>query len=149
MSFKSLKHYLDEQGVEYTVIHHEPTATAPETAAAVNVPKDNWAKAVIVKIDGKLAMVLESARVEVNLELLKKHAGTEKVEIAHERDFKKQFPDCEIGAMSPFGNLYGLDVFVDSRLTKEEEITFNAESHSEAIKLAYKDYERLVKPIVL
>ncbi len=80
---------------------------------------------------------------------MKKFSGASKVELTNEQDFKDMFPECEVGAMPPFGNLYGMEVFVAETLAEDEEIAFNAGSHTELIKLAYKDFERLVKPKVI
>ena len=88
------------------------------------------------------------ASAKVDFELLKKATGSGKVEIASEKEFKDMFPECEVGAMPPFGNLYGMDVFVAESLTEDEDISFNAGSHRELVKMAYKDFERLVKPKV-
>jgi Ala-tRNA(Pro) deacylase len=85
----------------------------------------------------------------VDLELLKEAADASHVELANEDDFKAVFPDVEIGAMPPFGNLYGLPVYVAETLTQDEEIAFNAGSHTEIIKLQYADFARLVKPKVV
>ena len=66
--------------------------------------------------------------------------------LATEPEFKNLFPECELGAMPPFGNLYDLPVFVAEPLTKNNEIAFNAGTHTELIRLSFADYERLVKP---
>jgi len=102
----------------------------------------------MVKIDGKTAMAVLPASYRVDFDLLKKVAGASSVVLASEEEFENMFPDCEIGAMPPFGNLYGMDVFVAASLAEGAEIAFNAGSHSELIRLSYKDFERLVKPKV-
>jgi Ala-tRNA(Pro) deacylase len=106
------------------------------------------AKTVMVKLDGELAMVVMSATHQVSISRLKEATGAGEVELASEREFSDRFPNCEIGAMLPFGNLWGLTVFVDERLREDEQITFNAGSHTELAKLSYADYERLVDPVV-
>jgi Ala-tRNA(Pro) deacylase len=103
----------------------------------------------MVKIDGKMAMAVLPASCKVDFDLLKKAAGASTVGLASEQEFKNLFPECEIGAMPPFGNLYGMEVFVADALAEDEEIAFNAGSHTELIRLAYKDFERLVKPKVV
>jgi len=100
----------------------------------------------MVKIDDKIAMAVLPASFKVSFDLLTKAAGASKVELAHEQEFRNMFPESEVGAMPPFGNLYGMEVFVDESLFLDEEIAFNAGSHTELIKLAYRDFERLVKP---
>ena len=107
------------------------------------------AKTVMVKIDGKMAMAVLPAIYKVDFDLLKKFSGAGKVGLASEQEFKDMFPECEVGAMPPFGNLYGMEVFVAETLAEDEEIAFNAGSHTELIKLAYKDFEKSVKPKVI
>jgi len=144
-----LKKYLDNQRVKYVTIRHSPAYTAPEVAASAHVPGQQLAKTVIVKIDGKLAMAVLPASERVVFDLLRHATDARQVELANELEFVEMFPGCERGAMPPLGNLYGMDVFVDQSLVEDEEIAFNACSFTELIKLAYKDFERLVKPKVL
>jgi Ala-tRNA(Pro) deacylase len=105
-------------------------------------------KTTMVKLDGELAMVVVSSNERVDLERLRKTAGAAKAEIATELEFRGLFPDCEPGAMPPFGNLYGLRVFASDDLARAEQIAFNAGSHTEVIKMTYEDYERFVHPVV-
>ena len=105
--------------------------------------------ALMVKVDGKMAMAVLPASYQVDLDLMKNAVGAQTVEIAPEAEFEGMFPECEVGAMPPFGNLYGMDVFAAKRLAEDEEIVFNAGSHIELIRLAYADFERLVQPTVL
>jgi Ala-tRNA(Pro) deacylase len=103
----------------------------------------------MIKLDGKMAMAVLPASRQVDFDLMKEAVGAKKVELATESEFKDLFPECEVGAMPPFGNLYDMDVFAAARLAEDEEIAFNSGSHTELIKLAYKDFERLVNPKVL
>jgi Ala-tRNA(Pro) deacylase len=146
MPVKKLKDFLDDQGTKYITVRHSRAYTARETAHSAHILGKDLAKTVMVEVDGKMAMVVVPATDHVDLGELKRALGAVKVELASERDFKRLFPDCEIGAMPPFGNLYGMEVFVSKRLAEDEEIAFNAGSHTELIKLAYRDFERLVKP---
>ena len=146
MALSSLKEYLDEHRVEYIVISHSIAYTAQGIAALTHIPGKELAKTVMVKIDGKPAMAVVPASVRVDLRLMKEATGAKTVEVASEQEFKGLFPECETGAMPPFGNLYGLDVFADESLAKDKEIAFNAGSHRELIRLAWKDFARLVKP---
>jgi Ala-tRNA(Pro) deacylase len=146
MPVKKLKDFLDNQNIKYVTITHSPTYTAQEIAASAHIPGKVMAKTVMVKIDGKMAMAVLPASCKVDFDLLKKAAGASTVGLASEQEFKNLFPECEIGAMPPFGNLYGMEVFVADALAEDEEIAFNAGSHTELIRLAYKDFERLVKP---
>jgi Ala-tRNA(Pro) deacylase len=149
MPVKKLKDFLDNQNIKYVTITHSPTYTAQEIAASAHIPGKVMAKTVMVKIDGKMAMAVLPASCKVDFDLLKKAAGASTVGLASEQEFKNLFPECEIGAMPPFGNLYGMEVFVADALAEDEEIAFNAGSHTELIRLAYRDFERLVKPKVV
>ncbi|OHB80269.1 MAG: deacylase [Planctomycetes bacterium RBG_16_64_10] len=149
MPADKLKQFLDSHRVKYVTIKHSPAFTAQEIAASAHVPGKELAKTVMVKIDGQLAMAVLPASHRVDLELLADGAGGGTVELAHEKDFEDMFPGCEVGAMPPFGNLYGMKVFVASSLTEDEEIAFNGGSHTELIRLAYDDFARLVAPAVV
>ncbi|PIP12568.1 MAG: deacylase [bacterium (Candidatus Stahlbacteria) CG23_combo_of_CG06-09_8_20_14_all_40_9] len=146
MPVKKLKDFLDSNKIKYVTIKHSPAYTAPEIAGAAHIPGKELAKTVIIKVDGKMAMAVLPASQRVNFDLLKKIAGASKAELASEQEFKDLFPECDVGVMPPFGNLYGMEVFVDESLLEDKEIAFNAGSHTELIRLAYKDFERLVKP---
>jgi Ala-tRNA(Pro) deacylase len=148
MSTRKLVEFLDSQGVKYVTIKHSKAFTAQEIAAAAHIPGRELAKTVMVRIDGDMAMAVLPASFRVDLERLKKVAKAKKVELATEQDFKDRFPECEVGAMPPFGNLYGMDVYAAERLSEDEEIVFNAGSHTELIRLSYKDFEKVVKPAV-
>ena len=149
MPVKRLKEFLDSHYIKYVTISHSRAFTAQETATSAHIPGKELAKTVMVKIDGKMAMAVLPASSKVDFDLLKKATGSATIEIANEKEFKDLFPDCEIGAMPPFGNLYGMEVFVTKSLTEHREIAFNAGSHRELVKLAYKDFEQLVKPKVI
>lgn len=144
-----LKEFLDHEHVRYLTITHSPAYTAQEVAQAAHVPGKEMAKSVIVRCDGELAMVVLPAAARLSLELLKETTGAKRMDLASERDFRDAFPGCELGAMPPFGNLYGMKVFVSEDLTKDEEIAFNAGSHTEVMKMRYDDFEKLVKPRVV
>jgi len=148
MPVRKLKEFFDNQNIKYVTISHSAAYTAQEIAASAHIPGKELAKTVMVKIDGKMAMAVLPASYNVDFDLFKKVAGTSKVELAAEKEFKDMFPGCDVGAMPPFGNLYGMDVFVAESLAEDEEIAFNAGSHAELIRLAYKDFERLAKPKV-
>jgi Ala-tRNA(Pro) deacylase len=149
MPTKKLREFLDTQGVKYVAIPHQVAYTARQTAALTHIPNKKLAKTVIVKIDGVLAMAVLPASYAVDLTLLRAGIGARTVSLAKESEFQDQFPECEIGAMPPFGNLYGMAVYVDESLTQDEEIAFNAGSHYESLQISYADFERLVKPKVL
>lgn len=145
---KRLEDYLGSNAINYRLIHHSPTFTAQETAASAHVPGKELAKTVIVKADDGYALVVLPACFKINLKNLGRAMAKKRVEIAEEREFEKMFPDCEVGAMPPFGNLYSLPVYVAKSLSDDEEIVFNAGTHTDMIKMSYRDFERLVKPTV-
>ena len=149
MPSRKLREFLDSQNIEYISISHPTAYTSQEIAASAHISGKELAKTVIVKLDGKMTMVVLPASYKIDLELMKESTGASAIELAKEREFKDLFPGCTIGAMPPFGNLYGLDVLVAQALAEDEEIVFNAGSHSELMKLRYKDFERLVKPKAL
>ena len=148
MPVEKLKKFLEDQQIKYVVISHSTAYTAQEIAALAHVPGKELAKTVIVKLDDGFAMAVLPASLQVDLSLLKAAAGAKTIALASEPEFKGKFPDCETGAMPPFGNLYGLPVFVEDSLTKDREIAFNAGSHKELVRLPYADFEKLVRPTV-
>jgi Ala-tRNA(Pro) deacylase len=146
MPSKKLKSFLDENKVKYISIQHSSAYTAQEIAAIAHIPGKDLAKTVIIKIDGKMAMAVLPASYKVSFDNLKDTLGVKEVRLAYEQEFMDKFPDCEVGAMPPFGNLYGMDVYLAESLSEDEEIAFNACSHTELIKMSFIDFERLVKP---
>jgi len=144
-----VKAFLDAHGVKYVGISHSKAYTAQGIAAIAHISGREVAKTVIVKLDGDLAMAVLPASYQVDLEALRRATGVREAELATETEFKRHFPDCETGAMPPFGNLYGIPVYVDETLAEDREIAFNAGSHYELIKMAYADFEHLVKPEVM
>jgi Ala-tRNA(Pro) deacylase len=148
MPAKKLKEFLDAHQVKYVTIRHSEAYTAQEIAALAHIRGKELAKTVMVKVDGKMAMAVLPASSRVDMSLLNAAAGAKSIGLATEAEFKRLFPDCETGAMPPFGNLYGMSVFADASLTKDDEIAFSAGSHDELIRMAYKDFERLVQPVV-
>ncbi|MEE9555119.1 MAG: YbaK/EbsC family protein [candidate division Zixibacteria bacterium] len=149
MPVKKLREFLDTNKIKYVAIGHSPAFTAQQIAASAHIPGKELAKTVMIKIDGKMAMAVLPASYKVDFDMLKDVIGTDNIELATEREFKDLFSECEIGAMPPFGNLYGMDVYVAESLSDDDEIAFNAGSHTELIKMAYEDFEKLVKPRVL
>lgn len=148
MPVDRLKTFLDENGVKYVTISHSKAYTAQEVAAAAHVPGKEMAKTVMAKVGGEMAMVVLPAPDKVSIDRLGDVTGDVDVELASEDEFSALFPGCEVGAMPPFGNLWNMTVFVDERLRENEQIAFNAGSHTEVVKLSYGDFERLVQPVV-
>jgi Ala-tRNA(Pro) deacylase len=149
MPAKTLKAFLDKQGVRYVSIQHSTAFTAPEIAASAHVSGRDFAKTVIVMIESEMAMIVLPANRQLVLSELRDLLDTNHVRLASEAEFKDVFPDCEIGAMPPFGNLYKMKTYVTANLADEPEIAFNAGTHTEVIKMSYLDFEQLVNPTVL
>ncbi|UCF83787.1 MAG: YbaK/EbsC family protein [Desulfobacteraceae bacterium] len=148
MPLRKVEEFLESNKIKYEKISHSQAFTAQEIAASAHIPGKELAKTVMVKVDGKMAMAVLPASHRVDFNLLKAAAEATKVELAKEGEFRDTFPDCEVGAMSPFGNLYELDVFVEENLAENEKIAFNAGSHTELIRVPYKDFKAHVKPKV-
>ena len=148
MPLSKLREFLDSHNIKYLVISHSLAYTAQGIAALAHVSGKKLAKTVIVKIDGNLAMTVVPASFHVDLDRLKLLSAARTVEVASEREFKDAFPDCETGAMPPFGNLYDMAVYVDASLSENEEITFNAGTHRELVRLAWRDFVRLANPTI-
>lgn len=145
---QTIKDYLDGQMVQYEVLTHQEVFTAPEIAHSLHVPGKELAKVVMVKVGQRFVMTVLPSTWKVSLNRLREVFGDSHVRLATEEEFKGLFPDCAIGAMPPFGNLYGLEVYVDSSLTADEEIVFQAGNHHDAIKMRYQDFAALVSPTV-
>ena len=144
-----LHNFLDQEHTPYTTLHHDRTVTAHETASATHLSRNLFAKTVMLKIDGTLAMMVMPTSYRIDLVRLSRALGGPMVEVADETEFKDAFPDCEVGAMPPFGHLYGMPVYVDSRLASQSEIAFNAGTHTDAVRMPYAEFERLAKPELL
>jgi len=146
MNEPRLQHFLHDQHIPFETIHHARALTAQETAASAHIQGHRLAKTVMVTIDGLLAMVVVPASQRVHFGLLRKATGAHEAELATEAEFSDRFPDCEVGAMPPFGNLYDMDVYIDDTLTASGEIAFNAGTHTDLLRMQYREFERLVKP---
>ncbi|HXJ90536.1 MAG TPA: YbaK/EbsC family protein [Candidatus Binatia bacterium] len=148
MPLSKLREFLDSHNIKYLVISHSLAYTAQGVAALAHVSGKKLAKTVIVKIDGILAMAVVPASDHVDLDQLRTLTGAKAVDVATEREFKDAFPDCETGAMPPFGNLYDMPVYAEVSLSRQEEITFSAGSHRELVRMRWEDMARLVNPTV-
>jgi Ala-tRNA(Pro) deacylase len=149
MPVRQLKEYLDQERIKYVTIIHSPAYTAQEVAASAHIPGKELAKTVIVELDGEMAMAVLPANRKIVLQDLREVTGSDQVKFASEDEFRQRFPGCETGAMPPFGPLYGMDVYLAEALTQLENIAFNAGSHTEVIRMPFKDFERLVQPRVM
>jgi Ala-tRNA(Pro) deacylase len=149
MPIKKVKEFLDKHQIKFVSMSHSPAFTSQEIAASAHVSGKTLAKTVIVKIDGKLAMVVLPANHQVNFAKLREATGAKAVDLASESEFKDKFAGCEVGAMPPFGPLYDMPVYMSSQLGQHEHILFNAGSHSELMQLNFPDFEKLVKPKIV
>lgn len=148
MPVERLKEFLDDHHIKYVNITHSPAYTAQEIAASAHVPGKDLAKTVICKVDDEMIMAVVRAPDQIDLDLLRGAAGGTEIALATEQEFRDRFPDCEPGAMPPFGNLYNMALYVEEGLTKDDEIVFNAGSHKELLRLKYADFARLTSPKV-
>jgi Ala-tRNA(Pro) deacylase len=149
MPIETLKRFLDDNHVKFISIRHSPAFTASEIAEKAHVPRQELAKTVIVRVNGKLAMAVVPATQFVDLPRLATALGADKVELAAEYEFEDTFPGCEVGAAPPFGNLYGMTVYAAKSLARDTTIAFNAGTHAELIKIDFNEFVRLVKPRIL
>ena len=149
MPAQKLKEFLDANHIAYTTISHSAAYTAQGIAALAHIPGKEMAKTVILHVDDGFAMAVLPASQHVSLPELRRQIGANRVRLAKEEEFQELFPGCELGAMPPFGNLYGLPVFVDEILAEDKEIAFNAGSHSELVRMSFADFARLVKPKIM
>ncbi len=149
MVIERLREYLDKNGVKYVVQSHSPAYSAQEVAHLVHVPGREVAKTVIVKIHDDFAMAVLPASYHVDFHRLMNALKTSDMYLAGEDEFAVRFPDCEVGAMPPFGNLYDMDVYVAQSLAEDTHITFNAGTHTDVVTLRYEDYAKLAQPQVV
>lgn len=143
-----LEEYLLQHHTPFTTIVHSTTYTAQGTAAVAHVPGKELAKTVIVNADGCLAMAVMPANKHLDLALFRSMMGAQTIALATEEEFDRAFPDCELGAMPPFGNLYNVPVYVEESLTHDHEIVFNAGYHSELMRMSFRDFCQLVHPVI-
>lgn len=143
-----LEEFLHKHQTAFTTIIHSTTYTAQGTAAVAHVPGKELAKTVILNADGCLAMAVLPANKQLDLALFRSMMGAQLMALATEEEFDRAFPDCELGAMPPFGNLYNVPVYVEETLTHDSEIVFNAGYHSELIRMSFRDFCQLVHPVI-
>jgi Ala-tRNA(Pro) deacylase len=144
-----LKTFLDQERVSYHDIPHETEYTSQETAEGTHTPGHKFAKTLVVRLDGRFAVVVLPAHHRLDLDKLRSALGAPDAELAKEDEMKRLFPDAEVGAEPPFGNLYGLPVLVSSALAAEDWITMNAGTHQDALRMKVADFLRLVQPSIL
>lgn len=149
MPLDKLINYLDKEEIKYVVVKHSKAFTAQEVAASAHIPGKEMAKTVMVKVDGDIKMMVLPSTHDVDFDAIKDSLHAKNVELASEAEFENMFPDSELGAMPPFGNLYDIETYVAEALAEDEQIAFNAGTHKELVKMSYNDFEKLVQPKVL
>lgn len=149
MTLASLTQFLDAHNIQYVVISHSPAYTAQGIAGLSHISGKELAKTVIVRLDGNLAMAVLPANYHVDLTALRRGANAKAIALASEEEFQDRFPECETGAMPPFGHRYGMSVFADESLERDKEIAFNAGTHRELIRMSWQDYKALAAPTIL
>ena len=149
MPNKAIQQHLSSHHIKYSCLDHSPAFTAQEVAASAHISGKQLAKIVVLKMGGKLALMVLPANDHINFEALKNVSGHSTIDLASESEFKGRFPECEVGAMPPFGELYGMPVYVSNHLSVYDQIIFNAGSHSELLQMAYRDFEALERPKIV
>ena len=144
----TVKQFLDAHHARYEVVPHEERYTSSEIAEALHVPGRRLAKVVMLLADNRLVMAVLPSDRHVDLARFAEVLGAGMVALATEKEFRDCFPDCEVGAMPPFGSLYGIEVLVDSSLTERREIVFEGGNHHEAIRMHWPDFAELAEPRV-
>jgi len=144
-----VKEFLDQSGIKYEMNTHQPTFTAQQLAAVEHEPGKFVAKPVIVKVDGKFMMCVLPASSNINLRSLKEQLGATSAELAGEDEIASIFPDCDLGAEPPFGNLYDIPTIMDKSLGKDDHIRFQGGSHEKSIRMSMEDYKKLVQPKII
>lgn len=143
-----LLNYLNLTGVHYQVINHVPAFSAHSVALAAHVPDCELAKTLLIRADEQYWMAVLPADYHLNQKLLKHALEAKQVTLATEEELAVFFPNCDVGAMPPFGKLYALPVILDTSLAEDECIVFNACTHTQSVKMRFADYEKLVRPII-
>jgi Ala-tRNA(Pro) deacylase len=142
-----LRRFLDAEGVAYETLPHREAFTARAVAAESHVAARQVAKVLAVREEGGgHLMVVLPAECRLDLTALKAAAGRHKLSLLDEAEMGPLFPDCEVGAMPPFGRLYGMPVYVDACFPRTGDIVFQGGNHHEVVRMAYGDYERLAQP---
>ena len=145
---EQLEQYLRTHQISYQIQHHPVSFTAQQIAGSEHISGKKVAKSVVVFADNNMVLLVLPAAFRVDLDKAQARLGVQEVRLAHEGEFQAAFPGCDVGAMPPFGNLYGIPVYVEESLTKQETIVFPIGTHTETMSLKYADFERLVQPTV-
>jgi Ala-tRNA(Pro) deacylase len=146
---KNVREYLENNHVSYWRKIHPLAYTAQELAQVDRVPGREIAKTVVLKADGRFVMAILPADLDINMELLKAELRCKHLVLASEQEFGPLFPNCELGAMPPFGGLFGMPVYCDRTLASRREIEFNGGAHTETLRMSFQEFELLERPVIL
>jgi Ala-tRNA(Pro) deacylase len=149
MPLKRLTYFLDKNNIKYRIQKHETAFTSMEVAASAHIAGRKVAKTIIMVIDDVMKMMVLPSTHHIDFDQIREVMNAGYARLATEIEFEDKFPDCELGAMPPFGNLYDMETIISEVLTDEDEIAFDAGTHDEVIIMSYNDYQRLVDPVVL
>ena len=149
MTTQRLEQFLRSHEVRFDTVPHDHAVTALDSARRAHIAGHDVAKTVMVKLDGRLVMAVLPANEWVSLDAMREATGARSATLAREEEFRERFPECEVGTMPPFGNLYGMDVYASDTLSHEHDIAFRAGSHDEMVRMGWNDYERLVHPHIM
>lgn len=141
--------YLNEHQVPFQAQQHARAFSAQKIAEGEHIPGNMVAKTVIILADNKMMALVLPASYRADLNKFRAILGAKEVRLAHEEEFTDAFPDCAVGAMPPFGNLYGMPVYVEESLSKQDTIVFPDGTYTETMSLHYADFDRLVHPQVI
>jgi len=144
----NVREFLQQRGVRFSMLDHQPTYTAQRLAQAVHVSGDEVAKAVLLRADDGYVLAILPATRTVDFARVGQLTGAAIIELATEIECGDCFPDCELGALPPFGSKYGLRTLVDRKLTEDEEIVFEGNNHHEAIRMKLRDYLDIERPTI-
>jgi Ala-tRNA(Pro) deacylase len=143
----NLQRLLDGQCVPYEVHTHRTAMTAAELAVADHVPPSEVAKTVVLRSGDRFLIAVLPATRQLDLERLRALADDPELGLAKEAELGDLFPTCELGAIPPIGDLWGLPVWVDDSLGREAETVFSGGTHHDAVHIAYRDFVRIAKPV--
>ena len=143
-----IRDYLDSQNVPYETLRHSQAFTAQEVAHSLHVSGKKCEKVVVAEGDHKLVLVVMPAAHRLNFQELKATLKVNQLEMLVESELVGLFPDCDLGAVPPFGNLYGIDVWVDRAVASAEHVLFCAGTHEDCIRMRYSDFAKLTRPFV-
>jgi Ala-tRNA(Pro) deacylase len=144
----SVSEFLRSRGVPFSVVSHRTAFTAQEEAAVAHVPGRMWAKTVVCVADGAPVLAVLPAHYSIEIEPLRQLIGATAVRLANEVELGPMYPGCELGAMPPLGPLYNQRVYMDESLSNDQEVVFNAGTHTDAVRMKLEDFVQLVQPVV-